>query len=162
MANKEKLTVQPSVKRKALRKASHHHTPRSPQKTKQKPIEIVTDDEEVVETFTQIEAAEEVVLPHIDVSPADAEQVAEELHTPHYVPPVAVRPQRLCLKRRISENSSIFDEALGVNDLARVSYIISILHTHIYVYTNLVIIISGFFHNHEHHFEFFWLTYIYV
>ena len=126
--NKEKLTVQPSVKRKALRKASHHHTPRSPQKRAR--IEAA---EEVVETFTQIEAAEEVVLPHIDVSPADAEQAAEELHTPHYVPPVAVRPQRLCLKRRISENSSIFDEALGVNDLARVSYIMSIVYTHTYI-----------------------------
>ena len=78
--NKEKLTVQPSVKRKALRKASHHHTPRSPQKTKQKPIEIVTDDEVVVETFTQIEAAEEVVLPSIISSAVPTEpQMPREL-----------------------------------------------------------------------------------
>ena len=88
------------------KKVSHHHTPRSPQKRAR--IEAA---EEVVGTFTQIEAADEVVLPHIDVSPADAEQVAEELHTPHYVPPVAVRPQRLCLKRRISENIKIIPSA---------------------------------------------------
>ena len=119
------------IPRNQTRKKTHHHTPRSPQKRAR-----MEAAEEVVETFTQIEAADEVVLPHIDVSPADAEQAAEELHTPHYVPPVAVRPQRLCLKRRISENSSIFDEALGVNDLARVSFIMSIVytHTHAYIY----------------------------
>ena len=116
-------------------------TPRSPQKRAR-----IEPAEEVVETFTQIEAAKEVVLPHIDVSPADAEQAAEELHTPHYVPPVAVKPQRLCLKRRISENSSIFDEALGVNDLARVSYIMSIIYIYIYNYqTSWLSLSPGFF-----------------
>ena len=99
--NKETTIVQPNALWKIVA-ATHHHELRSPQKRAK-----TTD-------FAEIEAAEEVVLPHIDVSPADAEQAAEELHTPHYVPPVAVRPQRLCLKRRIIENSSIFDEALSV------------------------------------------------
>ena len=86
---KERLIVQPNALRKALRKTlqkehlTHHQVPRSPQKRAR--IEAA---EEVVETFTQIDAAEEAVLPHIDVSPADAEQAAEELHTPHYVPPM--------------------------------------------------------------------------
>ena len=35
--NKEKLTLHPSVKRKELRKASHHHTPR-PQKKRQETV----------------------------------------------------------------------------------------------------------------------------
>ena len=133
---KERLNVQQTNALRKIVAESHHHTPRSPQKRAR--IEAA---EEVVETFTQIEAAKEVVLPHIDVSPADAEQAAEELHTPHYVPPVAVRPQRLCLKRRISENSSIFDEALGVNDLARVSYIMSIVYTHTHTHTYIYIYI---------------------
>ena len=62
------------------KKTSHHHTPRSLQKTKQKPIEIVAVDEEVVETFTQIEAAEEVVLPSIISSAVPTEpQMPREL-----------------------------------------------------------------------------------
>ena len=63
------------------KKASHHHAPRSPQKTKQKPIEIVTDDEEVVETFTQIEAAEEVVSPSLISSAVTEPQMPRELRS---------------------------------------------------------------------------------
>ena len=62
---KERLNVQQT---NALRKrvaASHHHELRSPQK-RAKP-----------NNFAQIEAAAEVVVPHIDVYPADAEPFAE-------------------------------------------------------------------------------------
>ena len=114
---KERLIAQPNALRK-IDAESHHHELRSPQK-RAKP-----------NNFAQIEAAAEVVVPHIDVSPADAEQVAEEIHTPHHTP--LVRPQRKCLKRRIIAKESMFDETLSINHLTRVSYIMSI--TYIYIY----------------------------
>ena len=60
---KERLIV-PNALRKRVA-ASHHHELRSPQK-RAKP-----------NNFAQIEAAAEVVVPHIDVYPADAEPFAE-------------------------------------------------------------------------------------
>ena len=115
---KERLIAQPNALRKRVA-ASHHHELRSPQK-RAKP-----------NNFAQIEAAAEVVVPHIDVSPADAEQVAEEIHTPHHTP--LVRPQRKCLKRRIIAKESMFDETLSINHLTRVSYIMSITYIYIYI-----------------------------
>ena len=114
---KERLIAQPNALRK-IDAESHHHAVRSPQKRAKPNI------------FAQIEAAAEVVVPHIDVSPADAEQVAEEIHTPHHTP--LVRPQRKCLKRRIIAKESIFDETLSINHLTRVSYIMSIIYIYIY------------------------------
>ena len=111
---KERLIV-PNALRKRVA-VSHHHELRSPQK-RAKP-----------NNFAQIEAAAEVVVPHIDVS-ADAEQVAEEIHTPHHTP--LVRPQRKCLKRRIIAKESMFDETLSINHLIRVSYIMSIIYIYI-------------------------------
>ena len=61
--NKERLIV-PNALRKRVT-VSHHHELRSPQK-RAKP-----------NNFAQIEAAAEVVVPHIDVYPADAEPFAE-------------------------------------------------------------------------------------
>ncbi len=69
--HKQRTIVQPSVKRNEYRIAlkkerlTHHQVPRSPQK-RAKP-----------NNFAQIEAAAEVVVPHIDVYPADAEPFAE-------------------------------------------------------------------------------------
>ena len=117
--NKERTIIPRDKSRKKYEQLSHHHAVRSPQK-RAKP-----------NNFAQIEAAAEVVVPHIDVSPADAEQVAEEIHTPHHTP--LVRPQRKCLKRRIIAKESMFDETLSINHLTRVSYIMSIIYIYIYI-----------------------------
>ena len=117
---KERTIIPRDKSRKKYEQLSHHHAVRSPQKRAKPNI------------FAQIEAAAEVVVPHIDVSPADAEQVAEEIHTPHHTP--LVRPQRKCLKRRIIAKESMFDETLSINHLTRVSYIMSIIYIYIYIY----------------------------
>ena len=115
--HKQRYIIPRDKSRKKYEQLSHHHAVRSPQK-RAKP-----------NNFAQIEAAAEVVVPHIDVSPADAEQVAEEIHTPHHTP--LVRPQRKCLKRRIIAKESMFDETLSINHLTRVSYIMSIIYIYI-------------------------------
>ena len=106
--HKQRYIIPRDKSRKKDEQLSHHHAVRSPQKR------------------ARIEAA--VDLP-CEVSPADAEQVAEEIHTPHHTP--LVRPQRKCLKRRIIAKESMFDETLSINHLTRVSYIMSIIYIYI-------------------------------
>ena len=101
--NKEKLTVQPSVKRKELRKASHHHTPRSPQKR------------------ARIEAA--VDLP-CDVSPADADAEPFPVEEPVELMPRKLRTSKgasaqyvpVITARRLQPNEVPHDDFGTVNN----------------------------------------------
>ena len=90
--HKQRYIIPRDHTRKNDKEPSHHHEFRSPQK-RAKP-----------NNFAQIEVVGEIDLTR-DVSPADVEQVAEELHTPLHMP--LVRPQRVCLKRRITAKESI-------------------------------------------------------